>query len=235
MTGRDLVTASLRLIGAIAPGESITGAEASDGLASLNRLIDSWSNESLILYADTIEDFNLVAGTDSYTIGPSGDFNTVRPLAYNFAKLKMTNTTPNTEYPLRIATLEEWTLIRQKGLSSNIPNTVFFDVSYPLDTIRLYPVPSTVNKITLYTSKQLSSISSLDASISLPPGFERALVFNFALEIAPEYGKQPSELILKSATESKASIKRTNHKELHLRVDDALLGGGYYNIYIGDT
>lgn len=234
-TGRDIITASLRLIGAIAPGESIEAAEAIDGLASLNRLLDSWSNDSLAAYVSPIEEFNLTPGVGSYTIGVGGAFNTQRPTKYNQATLKITNSGTPVEYMMQQATLEEWASIGQKSLSSNISNTFYVDVGYPLDTLLLWPVPSQASKIVLYTQKLLSTITTLDSPIVFPPGYERALVYNFAMEIAPEYGKAPSELIMNAAIESKAAFKRTNHKTINLRVDEALVPGPIFNIYRGDS
>lgn len=45
MTGREAVAASLRKLGAIASGESLTADMASDGIAELNRMLQSWSTE----------------------------------------------------------------------------------------------------------------------------------------------------------------------------------------------
>jgi len=234
MTGRDLIAASLRLIGAIAPGETMTAAEASEGLASLNRLIASWSNDSLAAYVLPIEEFALTPGVASYTIGIGGAFNTTRPTKYNQATLKISNSGQAIEYALQKATLSEWAALRQKTIESDIPNTFYIDAGYPLDKILLYPVPAQPSSIVLYTQKILTEIATLDANIVFPPGYERALVYNFAIDISPEYGKSPSEIIVAVAIESKAAFKRTNHKELHLRVDAALVSGPVFNIYTGD-
>jgi len=234
MTGRDLVTASLRLIGAIAPGDSLTASEAIDGLASVNRMIDSWSNDSLLIFDNIREEFSLTPGTQSYTIGSGGAFNTVRPLKIEEALIKVETTTPSVEYPVKIMSLSEWSSIFQKGISSNIPTAIYTEGSYPLDVINIYPMPSAACKLVLFSMKQLTSIATLDTSLSLPPGYERALVYNSAIELAPEYGKTPSELIFNTANESKAAIKRVNYKPGYLRSDAALVAGGRYNIYTGD-
>jgi hypothetical protein len=47
-TGRDLVAASHRKIGALAAGESLEAQQATDGLAELNRMLSSWSTEGLM-------------------------------------------------------------------------------------------------------------------------------------------------------------------------------------------
>lgn len=234
MTGRDLVSASLRLIGAIAQGEAPAASEVTDGLAAINRMIDSWSTESLIIYADAKEEFTLVVGQQDYTMGPSGNFNTTRPLRFLQATIKVDSTTPAIEYQLNFKSLTEWVMIKQKGLSSNIPSDIYVEASYPLATVSLYPVPSVANKVVLYTQKQVTSIATPDTVIALPPGYEDALVYNAALRLAPEYGKAPSELVMALAIETKANIKRLNIKSSYLRVDDALITPARFNIYTGD-
>lgn len=234
MTGLDLVSASLRLIGAIAPGETPSASEVTDGLAAINRMIDSWSTESLIIYADAKEEFTLTVGQQEYTMGPSGDFNTSRPLRFLQGTIKVETNTPAVEYQLIFASLEQWVMIKQKGLTSNIPSYIYTENSYPLSTVSVYPVPSVANKLVLYTQKQLTSIADQTTVLSLPPGYEDALVYNAAVRLSPEYGKAPTEIVFAIANESKANIKRLNIKPAYLRVDDALIEPARFNIYTGD-
>lgn len=233
MTGRDLITASLRLIGAVAPGETITAAEAVDGLASLNRMIDSWTNESLMIYESVRESFPLVPGVQLYTMGPGGDFNTIRPTIIDQALLRVQSTTPAIEYPIMLFSESEWANIRVKETQSNLPGYLYYETTYPLLTLNIYTNPSAANFIVLYSRKPLTNIATLDTVISLPPGYEDALVYNQAIRLAPEYGRQPSEIIFNIANESKAALKRVNHKASYLRVDEALLNDSRFNIYTG--
>lgn len=235
MTGRDLVSASLRLIGAIAPGESVDSQEATDGLAAINRLIDSWSNENLLIYAITREQFTLVANTTSYTIGSGGDFNTTRPQWIERALIRDDSVTDPIEYTVSLLSNEEYSSIASKSVTSQIPYALYDDGGYPLRTLSLYPTPSAAHKLVLYSGKPLTTIASLDTSLSLPPGYERALVYNGALELSPEYGNPIDQTILAIAMDSKASIKRKNHRPLHLRCDDGVIGmGNKFNIFTGD-
>lgn len=65
MTGRDLVSSSLRLIGVLASGETPTAAEATDGLKAFNQMLANWRTESLMglqavsTSADLDEDLNV--------------------------------------------------------------------------------------------------------------------------------------------------------------------------------
>lgn len=79
VTARNLITRSMQNIGALVKNEPPSADEADDALAMLNAMLSSWANDSLIIYARTTESFPLTAAT-SYTMGPSGTLNTVRPL-----------------------------------------------------------------------------------------------------------------------------------------------------------
>lgn len=230
MTGRDAITAMLRLIGAVAPGESVDATEATDGLASINRMLGSWSNEGLLIYAITAESaITLVAGDATYTLGASGDI-TTRPQSIEKALIQ----DGNTDYPVRLISLDEYTRIVDKTTQSTLPECLYDDGGYPQRTITLYPVPSAAKSLLLFTKRPLTSIATLDTNISLPPGYERALVYNGALELAPEYGRPIDAMIMKAAQESLSGIERANHRPAYLRCDDALPPRGHgYDIHKG--
>lgn len=234
MTGRDLVSASLRLIGALAPGETLEAQEATDGLAALNRMIGSWSTESLLIFARVRESFAITASVQSYTMGVGGDFNTSRPQKIDEAYLSVAGST-TVEYPVRILSLSEWASIGVKSISSEIVTDLYAEGTYPLETINLYPNPSVANSLVLWSWKPLTSVTTLDTVISLPPGYEEALIYNLAIRLSPEYGRPVVAEVASIATDSKAAIKRMNHKPSYLRVDDVPADhGSGFNILTGD-
>lgn len=235
MTGRELVTASLRLIGAVAPGESLNAAEATDALAAVNRMISSWSLESLMIYTRVREEFTLTANDQSYTMGSGADFNTTRPVKIEEATIELQNQSPMVEVPLRILrNAKEWSEICAKESTAEVSQYLYVYGSYPNETLELYPKPTYAHKLVLYSWKPLTAIASLTDSLSFPPGYERALVYNAAIELSPEYGKPVSDAIALVAVDSKAAIKRQNHKPEYLKCDSALVSRGHYDINLGD-
>lgn len=232
MTGRELVTASLRLLGAVAPGEAISASEADEGLAAINRMIDSWSNERLMTFTRVREEFSLVSGTQSYTMGSGGDFDTTRPQKIDDASIEVQSSTPS-EHMMKIVTLEEWARIQIKDTSSDIPHYLYPEYGASLVTLQLYPKPSATNKVVLYSWKPLSAIT-LNGNLTFPPGYERALVYNGAQELAPEYGRPLSSNIVAIAADSKAALKRMNHVSRFLQIDLPYQGARRFDIESGD-
>jgi hypothetical protein len=222
VTGREMISAGLRLIGALAPGESPTASEATDGLATLNRMLDSLSNEGLVIHAVTSESpLTLTAGDGSVTLGASGDI-TTRPLQIKKAIIR----DGSTDYPVRLLTLEEYAAIPDKSLQSTHPSALYDDGGHPQRTLTLWPVPSAAHSLVLFTERALTQIATLDTSVSLPPGYDEMLTYNLAIRLSPEYGRPvPAEVAL-IASESKANIKRTNHRPALLECDPSLIGIG---------
>jgi hypothetical protein len=219
MTVRELLRKSMLLIGAVSTGENLSADEASDGLNSLNDLLDSWSTDGLLIPAMVREEFTLVPAQASYTIGPSGNFNTTNPMEIEEARLLITSATPNFEMPLQIYNVQEYADITQKNIQTSLPEAIYFQRGAPLSTIYLYTVPAATNKLVLYSRKALSNFATVNDTINLPPGYQRALRYNLAIELAVEYGKQPSDYVMMTSQELKAQLMRVNLDPIYMKSD----------------
>jgi hypothetical protein len=227
-TARDVVEGSLRLIGALASGENATASEGADGLEALNEMIESWSLEALIIPNITREEFTLTPGTQSYTIGTGATFNTTRPIRVESVTLELVGS--EEELPLKMVNSQEWAAIQLKGISSDIPLYVYFEGTYANETVNVWPKPSAAHKLVIYSQKPLASLASLNTTVTLPPGYLRALKYNLALEWAPEFGKELSPQVQRVAMEAKASIKRKNQKPYFSACDAAVLRAPHRSI-----
>lgn len=227
-TARELIKKSMQKVGILTKGETPSDDEANDALDSLNALLSSWANDSLVIYARTWETFNLVGGTSTYTIGSGGTFNTVRPIDIISSYLR----SGTIDYNIAMITDEAYNSITLKSVQG-LPEFLNFDNAYPLANIRLYPIPAAAYSLFLLSEKPITAISTLDTDIILPNGFERAIVYNLALELAPEYQQQPDASIVKIAGDSLGLIRTAAAK---VRTMDAYpIGMNSGNIYNGWT
>ena len=79
MNALQIISAAMRNTNALASGETPTSAEAQDSLSLLNQMMDSWSAERLMVFTINIQQFVLIPGQQTYTLGTGGDFNYPRP------------------------------------------------------------------------------------------------------------------------------------------------------------
>lgn len=228
-TVSDLIKGSLRLLGVIAQGETPSSQESADGLSALNDMMDSWSNDGFLLFNRVIE--TLTIGTaSSYSIGSSGDFNTARPIQILRANFKQSGL--DTEFALRIYNEQEWMAITDKTITSNILDGIYYKASNPLGIVYPYPLLSSAGSLILESLKPLSSFSAISDTLQLPPGYNRALRYNLAVELAPEYGVSVSAEVGSIANESKVELMRTNTSPVYMN-SDLPIPISTYDIYRG--
>ena len=234
---RDLVTAALRKIGALAASETPTAEDAQIALDELGRLQDRWSAEDLLLYASSRETFTISANDSTYTIGSGGNVNIVRPVYLEIVNFIETSTDPDTELPLRKLTRDDWARIGQKALTSNYPQAWFYDAAFSSarGTLNFWPVPTaTTLQGVLYYASGIVEFTSLNTSVSLPPGYREMIVDGLAVKLLPYFKLPPDQLLMQSAAEAKAIVKRANTRLSDLRFESGACvqgGGGRYDIY----
>src|SRR5574337_1078774 len=134
MIASDLIKASIRLIGAYAPGETPPAEDLNDGLSALNIMLDSWFVDRTLVYAVTKENFPLVVGQSSYTIGTGGNFNTTRPFKIEGAYTRDSN---SVDYPIEVTDNQNrYNLIGQKTTQGR-PYFLLYDPQISMGTIYL--------------------------------------------------------------------------------------------------
>jgi hypothetical protein len=172
--------------------------------------LETWRLERLMVYARD-EVTKVLTGASSYTIGPSGDINTTRPVALERAGQRVAGTSPTLEYPLDPLTDAAYEDLGLKGLQSSIARWVYLDRSYPLGTVRTYPVLPAGDTLVLYVLHPLTAFASLDTTVALPPGYELALQTSLSIELSSSYRDcQLTPALLAQAANSKALIKVNN-------------------------
>jgi hypothetical protein len=234
-TVRDLIFDALKKIHVVGVGQNLTDEQAQSAFRSLNDLLDSWSVEGGLVFTHTQETFPLVNGKQTYTIGSGGDFDTVKPFLIKSAY----TTIGTTDYHVDAYAETEWAKITNKVTSSGIPEIYYYDNNDPLATMYLYPIPTSVSTITLFTRKPIAAFASINDTVDLPEGYRRALVYNLAMEEAPSYEKEPAPTVVKIANQAKSSIFSYNSRNNKVRsqMDSALMytEGETFDVYTGQN
>jgi hypothetical protein len=106
-----------------------------------------------------------------------------------------------------------------------------YDNGYPLGTISIYAVPTSGSSLRLLSNKPLANLSALTTTVDLPPGWKRALKYNLAIDLAPEYGVEIPAAVVEISRTSLGAIKRSTAINNAMPLMPAL--PQYYSIYGG--
>jgi hypothetical protein len=222
---RDIVGDALRELGVLGAGEVLSADEATNGLTVLNRMVDGLAAERLAIYQVVRTLWTIVSGTQDYTVGTGGAVAVARPVYIDHVNLVDTGTDPDLETPLGSFTDDAWAGLAQKALTAARPSATYYNPTFPLGTLSLWPVPTDSSlQGALYAPQAVAEFASLDTVISLPPGYRRMLVTNLAVELAPSFERPASQDLLKHAAESKGVVKRANKRLSDLSIDPGALG-----------
>jgi hypothetical protein len=234
VTARDIIKASLRKLGIFASGEEPGPSDAQDALSALNTMIDSWNTERLMIYAVLPQKFSFVAGKKVYTVGLGGDINIPRPERVDSIQYQYVADAPQPlNMVVSLINQDQYNALGIPDTSTQLPTMAYVDDSFPMRNVYFYPVPSQVYAGQIFVWSLLTSIPDINTDVILPPGYQKALIFGLAMEIAPEYGAEAiaaAGLIADQARQAKAAVKSSNIEIPLLQVDQALIPqGGTFN------
>lgn len=229
-TVRTLIKASLRKAGVLATGETPTHSEEQDAFDDLKRMLEVWSTKQIYVYASAEDNFALVSGTASYTMGTAGTASSTRAKKVLHAFVRDSS---NYDHPVEIISEGQYNGIATKTNQAR-PNKLFYDPKYSLGYINLHPTPDTVETMYIESLQLLISLSALTDTVSLPGEYEEAIVSNLALRLHTEYPDVPvSPALLALANSSLADIVELNaaNQIEVVGLDPGVVGGGtMYNI-----
>ncbi len=226
-TAISMITRAMRIARVIGKGETPDADESADGLEALNAMLDSWQIERLFVYQIVQGSYTWPSTTTSRTIGSGGNFAAQRPVRIESA---LAVDSGSNWYEIGVfQSREEYDRIVNKASASTLPQFLFYDPAYPLGVLYLYPVPSVSVTLKLNTWQTLQSFAALTTALSLPPGYQRAIEFNLAIEFGgTEFGKAAdiSDEVRNIAMQAKANIKSLNQPSMVARVDSAVAALG---------
>jgi hypothetical protein len=145
MTVLNLITAALRQLGELAPGQEPNPEEAAAGLEMLNTILENWEIQRRKVYVIDQLMFSLESGKQTYTMGPGGDFDSYRPVKIQSANIIFSDTEDPLDgisHPLELVNSVKFAAIKEKGLPAFRPLQLYNDGDYPLLHLSLWPVPT---------------------------------------------------------------------------------------------
>jgi hypothetical protein len=232
-TAGDQINRALRLLGILAEGETPSAAMSQDALMAMNQMIESWNIERLSVFCTQDQVFTWPSGLLSRTLGPSGDFVGNRPVLFDDATyFKAPN---GVSYGIKFINQQQYNGIAVKTVTSTFPQVIFVNMTYPNAEMFIYPRPTQDLEWHFVSVQELDQPAQLVTELHFPPGYLRAFTYNLAMEIAPEFGVEPSPQVQRIAMTSKRNLKRINNPYDVMSLPYAVVANRQrFNIYAGN-
>lgn len=189
--------------------QTLSSGDAQLILRRLNRMLDSWSNESQMIYVNDTMSFLMTPGVNAYSTAllPSG-----RPVSID----AMTVVLSNIYYPVDMIDLLRWNAITYK-ITQAVPNQCYYNASMPDGTMFFYPTPYAAFTCNVDCKYPLSAPLLLATDLVLPHGYEAAIVAGLAVDIWGSFKNgDPSPSMMKQMIDTRAVLKRTNYQPLEM-------------------
>jgi len=199
-TVTQLIHSSFRLIGAIASGETLETQELTDAFASLNQMIALWNTEGASL-----------VGRKRLLVSVSG-MNGPFPLSERPVKVESASVASGgIDSPLAIVDSAGWEQVPEKQMQSVYVKVLYCDYAYPTASVYIAPVPRLGGSLEVWIYVIIPQFATVNDPIDLPPGYEDALRYNFAVALLPEFPRSQADPSLPALAQSyKASIQQLN-------------------------
>jgi hypothetical protein len=232
----DQINRALRLLGVLAEGETPSAATSQDALMALNQMVESWNTERLAVFSTQDQVFLWPAGVGNQTrtLGPTGNFVGLRPILIDDATYFRDPGT-NVSFGVKLINQQQYNGIAVKTVTSTYPQVMFVNNTFPDVTMTIYPVPTRELEWHFVSAEELSNPATLATELYFPPGYLRAFAYNLAMEIAPEFGVEPSPQVQRIAMTAKRNLKRINNPDDVMSMPYAIVSNRQrYNIYAGN-
>lgn len=150
---------ALRLAGHIQTGTTPEPEMVSDALFECNSMLDSWDAQQLTEQFMDDRYFNIETSQQSYTLGPTGNFNTDAnglPLTYRPQRIVranlilLNNTSEPTRIPIQIIDVDDFADIPVIDISSQVVIRMYVQTTQNNVTLWMFPFPTTGNQIEFF-------------------------------------------------------------------------------------
>jgi hypothetical protein len=232
-TAGDQINRALRLLGVLAEGETPSASVSQDSLVALNQMIDSWNTERLSVFSTQDQVFLWPAGEINRTLGPTGDFVGNRPILLDDSTYYVGNN--GVSYGIKFINQQQYDGIAVKTVTSTFPQVIFVNNTFPDIDMYVYPKPTQALTWHFISVEELTQPATLATNLTFPPGYLRAFTYNLAMEIAPEFGVEPSPQVQRIAMTSKRNLKRINNPDDVMSMPYAIVATRQrFNVYAGN-
>jgi hypothetical protein len=136
------------------------------------------------------------------------------------ASLVLNTSSPDVLTPITLRDAQWWADQSVPDLTSDIPTDLYYEPTWPNGSLYFWPVPTTAYDVELEIRTVLAQVT-LVTSLTLPPGYEEALVLSLAEKCARPFGKELDQSLVRDADLARARIMANNVTTPRLHTRDA--------------
>lgn len=205
VTALDIVKGALRALGAIASGETPTAGEITDGLEALNQLCKQWMGgpnpivPGLKMWLRETASLTLTAKATFALQSSGGDCDIDPPVGIIAINRKNTS---DGETLLTKMTWAEYLALGNKA-ETGTPTRYYYELQLDAGYLYLDYIPSdTTDTLEIAYHRLVKDFDAQTDVPDYPQYWYRALKFNLAVELAPEFGKPITPELQRNADHS---------------------------------
>lgn len=177
------------------------------GLDIFNNILATLSTEGINVQVVSEDTFIMTAGKGVYTIGISGDIDTVSPEELISCLVSVSETSDYQVLPS--LSLEEYNSIPNK-LDKGIPGKMCYIKNYPLGKLIFYPAPDMAYTSVLSSKKVMTSASDLDTNYDIHQKYYDLLEGLLTVGLAPRFNSVVDPSISFLTVNLKNTIQNSN-------------------------
>jgi hypothetical protein len=181
-TTYTIIQDALILCNGLEDDEPVPPEQLTHSMRALNRMVKAWSVRGLKAWCYREEVLPMVTGQNSYTIGPTGDLVTERPISVTNVR----KVTDGDETPVRMFARQEY-MDQPSKTTLGEPVAVYYDPQLDNGVLYVWQSPETGQTLN-FTSRQY--IEDFDTQLDtayFPVEWLDTLVYNLADRLGPKY------------------------------------------------
>jgi hypothetical protein len=230
-TANDIITAAFGKIEV----STFTTAQADSALINLNNMVSMLGADGL-MYAVSTESFTATVADPEYTIGSGADWDTARPINVISCYLRDSE---SYDWPVKVMAGKDYAKLSNKSWSAR-PSQLYFLPEYPSAKIIFDAAPDYAYTVVLELQKNFTEFAATTTTVTLPNEYKEALVYNLAVSLGEDWGRNISNTTLAKAEQYKeiiASLIASQRKIPRAKFDFGGFrgAGGDYSITTDDT
>lgn len=190
--------------------------ELMDGLIFLNQQINYWAARDCYAWTTTFVTATLTPGHQPYLIGPGlppPDFDvSLRPTSLQSASVILSSSAgATTDIPINIRDNAWWAGQRVKGMTSNIPTDLYYEVDVPYGQLWFWPVPTVAHGVRLEGNVVLTEFLTLDDCFIAPQAYRAAITLTLAEELCDIWGTPTPPNLPRRALKARDALQSNNN------------------------